>query len=245
MKQRHTLIFFINTFLAFFFCVFVNAQNDSIPPIAQQDSVVYKLKFGLRVGGDIGKLVRSFLDDEYSGFEIIGDYRLKDKLYIAGEIGFEEKSTITQNLDVTTKGSYLKGGIDYNLYQNWLDMDNMIFSGFRLGASTFNHNLNSYQVYSTNQYWEPQYTSSESQKFNDLTALWIELIIGLKAELFTNLYLGLNVQLKGLISETEPKDFENIYIPGFHKTYDSSGIGVGYSYTLSYRIPLYKKPKNN
>ena len=242
MRLRHTLIFIINTLLGVLFCVSSNAQNDSIPEVPQ-DSIVYKLKYGLRVGGDIGKLVRSFIDDEYSGFEIIADYRLKNKLYIAGEIGFEEKSTITQNLDVTTKGSYLKGGIDYNLYQNWLDMDNMIFSGFRLGASTFNHTRNSFQIYSTDQYWAPQYTSNEGQKFSDLTALWLELIIGIKAELLTNLYLGLNVQLKGLISEKEPGGFENLYIPGFHKTYDSGGIGVGYSYTLSYRIPLYKKPK--
>lgn len=243
MKQRHTLIFCISTLLALVFCVSSHAQNDTIPEISK-DSTVYKLKYGLRIGGDIGKLVRSFVDDEYSGFEIIADYRLKNKLYIAGEIGFEEKSTITENLDVTTQGSYLKGGIDYNLYQNWLDMDNMIFSGFRLGASSFNHTRNSFLVYSTDQYWEQKF-DDDSVKFSNLTALWLEIIIGLKAELFTNLYLGLNVQLKGLISETQPNGFENLYIPGFHKTYDSSGIGVGYGYTLSYRIPLYKKPKNN
>lgn len=242
MKNRHTLFFFINTLISVFFCVSIKAQNDSIPEVPQ-DSIVYNLKYGLRVGGDIGKLVRSFVDDDYSGFEIIADYRLKNKLYIAGEIGFEEKMTISENLDVTTQGSYLKGGIDYNLYQNWLDMDNMIFSGFRLGAASFSQTRNSFQVYSTDQYWAPQYIDNDSVKFGSLTALWLELIIGLKAELFTNLYLGLNVQLKGLIGETEPTNFENLYIPGFHKTYDSSGIGVGYGYTLSYRIPLYKKPK--
>ena len=242
MKQRHTLFYTISSFfLALLLCVSVNAQNDSIPrPV--NDSIVYKLKYGLRVGGDIGKLIRSFVDDDYSGFEVIADYRLKNRLYIAGEIGLEEKNTVTDYLDVNTKGSYLKGGIDYNLYQNWLDMDNMIFSGFRLGASTFNHTRNSFTVYNTSQYWE-QNTISSSEKFSGLTALWIELMIGVKTELLNNLYLGVNVQLKGLISETEPTGFENIYIPGFNKTYDSSGIGVGYGYTLSYRIPLYKKAK--
>ena len=228
--------------LLLLFSASVNAQNDSIPNTVN-DSIKIKQKYGLRFGVDIGKLIRSFVDDDYTGFEIIADYRLKNRLYIAGEIGIEEKTTITDYIDITTKGTYLKGGIDYNLYQNWLDMDNMIFAGFRVGASSFSHTRNSFQVYSIDQYWQPQFTSTDGAKFNDLTAIWIELIIGLKAELFNNLYLGLNVQLKGLASETEPAGLENIYIPGFGKTFDSSGIGVGYGYTISYRIPLYKKDK--
>ena len=220
----------------------VNAQNDSIIS-TPNDSLKVKLKYGIRIGGDAGKLIRSFVDDDYSGFEIAADYRLKKRLYIAGEIGFEEKKTTNEYLDITTKGSYIKGGIDYNMYQNWLNMDNMIYSGFRIGASTFSHDLNSYTVYSTNQYWAPQLSSNEKQEFSGLTAFWAEILLGMKAELLNNLYIGLNVQLKILASETVPDNFENVYIPGFNKTYDSSGIGVGYSYTLSYRIPLYKKDK--
>ncbi|GAA3590249.1 DUF6048 family protein [Flavivirga amylovorans] len=201
------------------------------------------MKYGLRVGGDVGKIVRSFVDDEYTGFEISADFRLKKRLYIAGEIGIEEKNTVNDYLDVTTKGSYIKAGIDYNMYQNWLNMDNMIYSGFRIGASSFSHDLNSFTVYSTDQFWAPQFSSTEKQEFSNLTAFWAEVILGIKVELFNNLYMGLNVQLKILASETVPDGFENVYIPGFNKTFDSSGIGAGYGYTLSYRIPLFKKDK--
>lgn len=238
MKQQHTLIYFISSLLLLL-CVSVNAQNDS----AVKDSIIIKEKYGLRVGADLGKVARSFFDDDYSGFEIAADYRLKKRLYIAGEIGFDEKNTITDYLDITSKGSYIKGGIDYNMYQNWLNMDNMVYTGFRIGASTFSQNLNSFTVYTTDQYWAPQFTSNDLQEFNGLTALWVEVILGMKVELFNNLFLGLNVQLKVLASETEPDNFGNVYIPGFNKTFDSSGIGVGYGYTISYRIPLYKKDK--
>lgn len=242
MKQKHTLTYFISS-IAFIllFCVSVNAQNDSIPKTVN-DSLKIKEKYGLRVGGDIGKLIRSFVDDDFSGFEISADYRLKKRLYIAGELGTEENKTVTDYLDITTKGSYIKGGIDYNMYQNWLDMDNMIYAGFRIGASTFSHNLNSYTIYTTNQYWN-QTTINDLREYNGLTAFWAEIILGIKAQLLNNLYLGLNVQLKFLASETKPDNFENVYIPGFNKTFDSSGIGAGFSYTLSYRIPLYKKAK--
>lgn len=243
MKHQHTLTYFISSLtLMLFLCATVSAQNDSIANTAN-DSIKIKQKYGLRLGGDIGKLIRSFVDDEYSGFEIAADYRLKKRLYVAGEIGIEEKNTVTNYLDITSKGTYIKGGIDYNLYQNWLDMDNMIYTGFRIGASTFSQDINSFTVYSTDQYWTPQFSSNELQEFKDLTALWAELILGIKVELFNNLYLGLNAQLKILASETEPDNFGNVYIPGFNKTFDSSGIGVGYGYTISYRIPLYKKDK--
>ena len=105
------------------------------------------------------------------------------------------------------------------------------------------HYLNSYSIYSTNQYWAPQLSSNTTQEFNGLTAFWAEILLGLKVELFNNLYMGVNVQLKMLVAESEPNNFETVYIPGFGKTYDSSNIGTGYSYFLSYRIPLYQKTK--
>jgi hypothetical protein len=242
MKKQRTSSYSISLLAALLVCVSLHAQNDSIVS-SVNDSIKIKQKYGLRVGGDIGKLIRSFADDNYKGFEVNADYRIKQKLYIAGELGTEEKTTINDYLDVTTKGSYLKAGVDYNMYINWLDMDNMIYAGFRVGTSTFSQTLNSFSVYNTDQYWQPQFSSNESQEFKGLTAIWVELIIGIKAKIFNNLYLGINAQLNGLVSETVPSNFQNIYIPGFHKTYDSSKIGVGYGYTLSYLIPLYKKDK--
>lgn len=242
MRQQHISSYFISLLTLLVFGVSVHAQNDSIISTVN-DSTAIKLKYGLRVGGDIGKLIRSFTDNDYSGFEVNADYRIKNHLYIAGELGIEDKHTTNDYLDVTSKGSYIKAGVDYNMYRNWLDMDNMIFAGFRIGASTFSQTLNSYSVYSTDQYWQPQFSTTDSQNFSGLTAIWAELILGIKVELFNNLYLGLNAQIKGLVNESKPSNFQNIYIPGFHKTYDSSKIGVGYGYTLSYLIPLYKKDK--
>ncbi len=241
MKPQHTLVFRINTLIcALFLCFTVNSQNDSIANI-KNDSTKIKLKYGLRLGGDIGKLIRTSIDKNYTGFEVMADFRLKKKLYIAGEIGFEEKNTTNDFLNITTNGSYLKAGVDFNMYENWLDMDNMVYAGFRVGASTFSHNLNNFTVYSTDQYWSPQLLVNTTQEYNGLTAFWGEIILGIKAELFKNLYMGLNMQLKISVSQTIPDNFDNVYIPGFGKTYDSSAIGAGYSYFIAYRIPLYKK----
>ncbi|MCB4797374.1 DUF6048 family protein [Neotamlana laminarinivorans] len=259
--MKHTLALHISiAFSLLVLCAKTQAQNNQNPPkpkpekeltkvndtiinTQENDSTAVKLKYGLRAGIDLGKILQSYLDDDYSGFEVLVDYRLKPNLYIAGELGIEEKNTITDYLDVTTTGSYLKAGIDLNAYDNWLDMDNMIYFGFRVGASTFNQTLNEYTIYTTDQYWAPQLTSTEAIDYDGLTAFWAEVLLGFKVELFNNLYLGANLQLKFLASESQPDNFEVLYIPGYGKTYDSGIIGAGYSYFLSYRIPLYKRSK--
>jgi len=213
------------------------------PEQALNDSIKITNRYGLRLGADLSKLARTAFEDDYTGFEIMGDYRLTKRLYIAGELGTEEKTTVTDFLNSTASGSYFKAGIDYNTYDNWFGMENSIYTGFRIGASTFKQTINSYTIYHTNQYWQPQLTITDAQEFSGLSALWAELIVGLKAEVVTNLYLGLNVQLKVLVADDDPNNFENVYIPGFNKTYDSSRIGVGYGYNISYLIPLYKKEK--
>lgn len=218
------------------------AQNDSIIS-ATTDSLKIEQKYGIRIGADISKLVRSFLDDDYEGFEINVDYRLTNRLYFAGELGTEEKITSNDFINTTAKGEYFKAGVDYNMYQNWLGMENMIYSGFRVGASTFSQTLNSFSTFNTNQYWNEDTLASPGQEFDGLTAIWVELIIGIKAEVLNNLYLGLNFQIKGMFSQDEPTNLENLYVPGFNKTYDSGRIGSGIGYSISYNIPIYKKAK--
>ena len=219
------------------------AQEDiEIQEKSVNDTIIVKQKYGLRLGGDIGKLVRSFIDDDYKGFEISGDYRLTQKLYLAGEIGIEERSVSNDYLDVTANGSYFKAGIDYNMYRNWLDMENLIYTGLRVGASTFSQKLNSYTIYTTDQYYPP-FTSSDLQEYKGLSAIWIEFVIGIKAEVLTNLFVGANVQMKGLVAEDQPSNFENLYIPGFNRTFDSGRFGFGFGYNVSYLIPIFKKNK--
>ena len=220
----------------------LNAQ-DSSDEETQIDTLIYKQKYGLRLGADLGKLARTFIDEDFTGFEITGDYRLTKKLYLAGELGTEERTIRTDFLDVTATGSYFKAGVDYNSYQNWLDMQNMIYFGFRAGVSSFSQTLNTYTVYNTNQYWPTQFSLEEPIEVKGLTAIWAELIVGIKAELFSNLFLGLNVQIKRLVSEDIPDGFENLYIPGFNRTFDSGRFGIGFGYNLSYLIPIIKKDK--
>lgn len=239
MKHQHMLKYFISGICLLLVSFSTLAQDETV----EQDSIKYQNKYGLRLGFDLGKLVRTLADNDYSGFEITGDYRLTSNLYLATELGNEEKKTETEFLKSSAQGSYIKAGIDYNMYQNWYGMDNLIFAGLRVGYSTFEQTLDEYTIYDTNNAAWGQYTVSEGQEFTGLNATWIELIFGIKVETFNNLYLGINMQLKSRMTETEPDNFENLYIPGIGRTYDSGSFGVVFGYNISYLIPLYKKDK--
>ena len=73
-----------------------------------------------------------------------------------------------------------------------------------------------------------------------MSASWIEVALGLKAEVFNNIFVGVGVQLKTLVTNKKPNDFDNLYIPGFNRTYNGN-FGIGFNYTVSYFIPIYKK----
>ena len=241
--MKHTSIYFIRLLgCLLLYSTSFQAQNDSISE-SKKDSIKHAQKFGLRIGGDLSKIVRTAIDDDYKGFEIMADFRISKRLYIAGELGTEERRLSNDYLDNTSTGSYIKVGVDYNAYTNWYGMHNMIFGGLRVGASTFSQTLNGFTVYATDQYWTPQLTSNDPIEYDGLTAIWAELIVGIKAEILNNLYIGVNGQLKSLISQDQPDNYENLYIPGYNRTFDSGRFGIGYSYNISYLIPLFKTGK--
>ena len=212
-------------------------KKDSIP--------AKKERYGIRLGVDLFKLTRSFYEKDYRGLELVGDYRLTRRHYLAAEIGNENKTVDDNQLNFTTSGTYLKVGFDYNTYENWLNMENIISIGLRYGASSFGQTLNSYQIYNPNQYFGEAPIVVSGEKYAGLSAQWIEVAAGVKTKVFNNVFVGFSFRLNRLISQKLPNNFDNLYIPGFNRTYNGN-FGVGFNYTVSYFIPLYKstvKPK--
>jgi len=197
-------------------------------------------RYGVRVGVDLYKLTRGLYDKNYNGMELVGDYRLTKKYFLAAEIGNENKTTEDARLNTTAQGSYLKVGFDYNGYENWLNMENIISVGLRYGVSTSSQQLNTYKIYNPNPYWGETPWLTSVEKFNGLTASWIEVVAGIKVKVINNIFVGFSLQVKTLVSNHKPANFDNLYIPGFNRTYNGS-FGAGFNYTVTYFLPIYKK----
>lgn len=209
-----------------------------------KDTIVYEQSYGIRIGLDLSRIIISSLDENYTGVELVADYRLTQDLYIAAELGAEDKTKQEDLYNFNTSGSYVKVGIDRNTYANWYGEKNLIFYGGRFGFSSFSNTLNNYQIFDNNRYWNPEAfaTGSETpEEFSGRTASWIEAIFGTKVELFPNIYLGASVRLGYLFMDANLDRFPILFVPGFNKVTWDSKFGVGYNYSISYFLPLYKK----
>ncbi|MCG1036451.1 DUF6048 family protein [Polaribacter sargassicola] len=226
-------------FLLFVVDSFSQEQKKDTLINTKKDSIVYKTNYGIRVGADISKYVLAQFNDSYSGLEIVGDYRVSKNFYVAAELGYEKETTKEDYTNSTSKGNYLKLGFNYNAYENWLDMNNEIFIGFRYGFSAFEQTLNSYTP-NVNTVYFPADEITIADTTTGLNAHWSEFVIGLKVEIFNNFFASFSGSYKILMSVSEPNNFKTLYSPGFNRIFESN-TGFGFNYTLSYLIPFSKK----
>ena len=219
----------------------------SLNPSSQEndllDTIPIKTTYGVKLGIDLSKQIRMLTEANYRGLVITGDYRVFEKLFLAAEFGSEEKKITNEILDFNTQGSFLKLGVNYNVYKNRKGLENEIYVGFRYGMSNFSHKLNSYQIYDLDHYWN-QNLANNATDFKNLSASWVEFVLGFNAEVLKNIYMGLSLRLNRLLNQETPKNFSNLYIPGFNKVLEENSLGVGISYSIFYEIPIYKKTKN-
>lgn len=229
MIQLRKFIFFISMLLT---SVVVNAQQEN-------DTLTSQDILGLRIGVDISKPIIGLIKDDAKGFEIVADARVYKNFYAAIEFGHDNVTTFEDYLNFTTEGSYVKFGGNYNAYENWKGMTNEIYVGARYGLSFFNQTLNSYtpNIYGT--YFEAE-TVEANTEYNNLSAQWIEFVLGIRAETFKNFYMGFSLGFKAMLSTKEPENFQNLYVPGFYKV-SLNNLGFGFNYTLTYMIPFNKK----
>lgn len=214
------------------------SQEKEVIVIKDSVSKGYKDRYGLRVGIDLYNPINSFFNEDRKGLEIVGDYRISKRIFIATEFGYIENKGSEDFFNFTTNGQYIKAGADFNAYKNWIGMENMIFVGVRYGFSTFYQTLNDYKINADP--FLPEETIPSGTKYDNLSASWIEFVIGMKVEVLHNVFLGFSFRGNQLISSKEPDNFKNLFIPGFNRVFLNDN-GFSFNYTISYLIPLYKK----
>lgn len=90
----------------FLFCLLV--LNGSAQTETSVDSLKVPVKFGLRLGADLTSLGRTTFSNDYKGFEILGDYRLTERLYAAGELEVPKRQSMSPILILAVQGNTSK-----------------------------------------------------------------------------------------------------------------------------------------
>ena len=232
MKKQDILKFFISVAIIILF----SGKNFSQ---TEKDSVVVKNKYGIRIGLDFSKQIR-MLTEDYKGLSLYGDVKIKERLFIVSELGSDEKELRTDNLRSKFSGNYIKAGLNYNLYNNLPGLNNEIYVGFRFATSKFKSEISEYIIYNKDRFWsqDPIFDNIINKGLN---ANWVELIIGINAELLNNLFVGLSLRLNRMLNQKKPENFTNLYIPGFNKVTENNNFGTGLTYSIIYQIPIIKK----
>ena len=232
MKKQDILKFFISVAIIILFSEKNFSQTEN-------DSVVVKNKYGIRIGLDFSKQIR-MLTENYKGLSLYGDVKIKERLFIVSELGSDEKELRTDNLRSKFSGNYIKAGLNYNLYNNLPGLNNEIYVGFRFATSKFKSEISEYIIYNKDHFWsqDPIFDNIINKGLN---ANWVELIIGINAELLNNLFMGLSLRLNRMLNQKKPENFTNLYIPGFNKVTENNNFGTGLTYSIIYQIPIIKK----
>ena len=206
---------------------------------SESDTIFVKNKYGIRAGIDLSKQIR-MLTEEYSGLSLYGDIKIKERLFIVAELGNDQKTIETENINSKLSGSYIKTGFNYNLYNNLPGLNNEIYVGLRYSQSLFKNELIDYSIYNKDRFWNDQ-RILEYKEFDNLKSSWIEFVVGFNSEIKNNLFMGLSLRLNRMLKQDIPENFTNLFIPGFNKVTENNNFGTGITYSVIYQIPIIKK----
>ena len=231
--------------------LFITSMLYGVNLICQDSLTIEKSKdfkvFSLRLGIDLFKPIKTNLEENFQGLEIVGDLKINRRIFIAAELGSEKKTQQTEQLNFTTNGSYFKLGVDYNFFNNWKGMDNSLFVGIRISNSIHSHKVNEYILYENysaadfkNSYFERPVIKEGNLigEREQLNSNWIEVLFGTKVEVLNNFYIGASIRLHRLLNNSQPENFGNLYATGFNKIVDDNRFGASFNYTLNYKFPF-------
>ena len=230
----------INLMLKYFISTLVTLSCIAIETNAMVSNDSLK-KFGIRIGTDLQKIIRSASSQEYNGISLNADIRFKESIFLFSEIGNEKKMVEYSSVDSEISGNYIKLGLQFKLNKDIIGLRNLIYSSFGFGISSFDQTISRYNIYNIYSDLWGEFTNTDAINLENLNANWIEIGFGVKTEILNNLFLGIELQLKNLIYQKNKNDIANFYIPGFNRTYESSNFGTGFNYSLTYLIPIIKK----
>lgn len=217
---------FITSLLLLISSVAMNAQlfNDLEP--GRQPFV--------RISVDPTVRLKTFMQNaKTTGFEVTVDSEIKQNLFLSGGFGRSMTNQDIESFQYTNNGYFLNGGANLNLtkYRKPTDRD-IFFVGLHYGFSRFTQEAPRIELENA---WGKYSTSVDKER---LSASWVEVAMGLKAEVAKNIFIGWTGEAK-ILSHVGSSTIEPYNIPGFGK--NDSAFSFDFNFFISYAISF--KPK--
>lgn len=207
------------------------SEQPAKPKVNQYQGDVFR---GLSVQADIGSPIISLLGGNARSYEVLVDVNLYRRIFPVFEIGYAtaEKELISK-INYNTKAPFFRLGVNYVLMKPFKDdgsprnLKSYPFVGVRYAFSPMWYNLENIII--DDEYWGTSEILGLNNKID--YSGWVELVGGVRVDLFKGLTLGWSVRFKTLMHTSAPNKSYVWYVPGYGK---SSGMGFTFNYTIGY-----------
>lgn len=200
----------------------------------KKDTIQNRLWQGLVVEFDIEPLVEAVVMNN-STYSTQGNLQLnlKRKYFPVVELGVGgADKTTSGGIDYKTNGVFGKIGMDFSLMKPKPGaklINNYFLAGARLGMTHFKYSISNISY--TDDYWGG--TGNINIESVPSTKFWVEIVAGVRVEVYKRIYLGWTVRNKHLINQDKVGVVSPWYIPGYGKNNSSLW---GFSYIIGYHI---------
>lgn len=188
----------------------------------------------ISLGFDVSGLVRKIFQPSFTEGEISLSASFIKRLYFTTEAGLLKITDKKKDFfNYYSNGNFIRFGFDYNFYKKKNNSENnLIFIGLRYGLSSFIHKAN--QIIITDNLWGDY--SPQDLPDTKVKTQWVELIGGIRVEIFKNFSLGWSVRARKQIYSKGINYIKPFMIPGYGK--GTATTALGFNYALYYTISL-------
>ncbi len=204
---------------------FASWAQDDTPQLTEADTLPEP---GLRIGFNLVRSMMVFAEPSRFGLEAVADYNLGPDWFAAAEGGFSRRFIEEPDYRLNENGFFLRFGADRNFHNH---LNEVIGLGARLGFSLYNRGAPFLEV--EENYWGDFSGSLPAETF---FRQWAEVVLTLKTEIFSNVFLGWSLRGKVLLFGSGDRHMDDRYIPGFGSSNVNST--AGFDFYIYYRIPL-------
>ncbi len=210
------------------FYSFSFAQNDSTlyAPVKEREPIHF---LGLKFGANIGRFSDYLFKPDRVSYEGSFDFNLNHKYFGLIEAGYAKVDILKDNYHYKSDGYFYKIGFEYNMLKK--QPTDFLGVGIKFGVSNFSHSASDV-VISIDHWGDFDYTQAQI----DDKMYWAEATLGVKGELFKNIYFGWSALVKVRLSGASDYNFQAYNVPGFGNS--SKSLRLGANYYIYYQIPF-------
>lgn len=206
----------------------------SIQPLQSGDKTQQPLFQGIMVGVDVYGFLNQALGSDIRSTEASIEANLLNRFFPVVEFGYGSMDKTDDETDIHFKTSapFFRLGVNYNVFYKKPELPGCLTIGLRYGFSSFKYDVQAPEL--TDPNWgntqvPVNYTGVKSN------VGWLEAVVGLKANVYKDFYLGLSVRYRSRLNMTKNENSEPYYIPGYGRGKSSS---IGITYSIIYKLPF-------